>query len=339
MPHDILLVDDDPGTIQLIFGILADDATIRFATNGEDAVRLARVASPDLILLDAEMPGLSGLETCRLLRSEAALSDVPILFVTAHRDESIEVEGFQAGADDFIYKPINPRLLLARVQRQLRVKRMSDALRDNASIDALTGVANRRRFDELLAGEWRRARGARDPLALALLDVDCFSLFTDEYGHPAGEVCLRSIASALGKACLHPGDLVAHLGGGRFALLLPLTPSGGALRVARRALEAVESMRIPHAASLVAPFVTLSAGVACFGETSGYWRAASEPVTPGGSNDPPVQGLSDAASAALNQAKRAGGAQAYLVDLRESSTGELLGDLASAQCVKIRKRA
>ena len=150
MNENILLVDDDPAMIQLLARILAGVGNLRFATSGVDALQLARESVPDLILLDAEMPGMSGFQVLDALKAEPAMADVPVIFVTSHSDAAFEVAGFEMGAADFIAKPVNGRLVRARVNAQLRVKHMADILRLISTTDSLTNVANRRRFDESL---------------------------------------------------------------------------------------------------------------------------------------------------------------------------------------------
>src|SRR5580700_12049436 len=147
---DILLVDDDPDTIKVLRRILANSGELRFATNGADALRLAREAAPDLMLLDAEMPGFSGFQVFDALKAEPALADVAVIFVTSQSDAEITVSAFEMGAVDYITKPVNAALVLARVKTQLRVKHLTDELRRTATTDSLTGVASRRRFDESL---------------------------------------------------------------------------------------------------------------------------------------------------------------------------------------------
>jgi PleD family two-component response regulator len=135
-PH-ILLVDDDPGAIQLMGGILTNVAGLRFATNGKDALRLAGELVPDLILLDAEMPGMSGFQLLALLKSEPGLVDVPVIFITSHTEAGFEVSALEMGAADFIAKPFRSSLVLARVKTHLRMKRMTDELRRAVSDSAL----------------------------------------------------------------------------------------------------------------------------------------------------------------------------------------------------------
>jgi diguanylate cyclase (GGDEF)-like protein len=184
---------------------------------------------------------------------------------------------------------------------------MADELRNSARTDQLTGIANRRRFDEVLAGEWNRAHRSSDALAIILLDVDYFKRFNDSYGHVAGDDCLRRVAGALRDACLRPGDLVARYGGEEFGVILPDTPVSGAVCVAERLLEAVAQLAIPHSASSVAASVTISAGVAAYRPPDVYPR--SRRILTGEVNAPLVGQLLADADAALYAAKEAGRAR------------------------------
>src|SRR6202789_1005125 len=243
---NILLVDDDPGAIQLMGRILAGVGQLRFATNGRDALRLARDSAPDLILLDAEMPGMSGFELLRALKAESLLSDVPVIFITSHVETGFEVSALDLGAADFIAKPLRSSRVLARVRTQLRVKQMADELRRTATTDALTGVSNRRQFDLSLEGEWLRARRSGDPLSLLMIDVDHFKLYNDLYGHPKGDLSLRRVTQPLLSVCNRPADLVARYGGEEFMILLPQTPRFGAEHMAQQVLAAVAGFGIFH---------------------------------------------------------------------------------------------
>jgi diguanylate cyclase (GGDEF)-like protein len=330
MNDNILLVDDDPATIQLLGRILSELGDLRFATNGEDALRLARESAPDLILLDAEMPGMSGFQVCEALKAEPALADVPVIFVTSHSKPAFEVAGFESGAADFIAKPVSAPLVRARVKTQLRIKRMADELRWIATIDVLTGVANRRSFDESLEREWYRGRRSGDPLALLMIDVDHFKSFNDRYGRLAGDACLRSVAQALVGASLRTADLVARYGGEEFVVLLPQTPRGGAEHVARNVLAAVEALGIVHEASLTARHVTVSVGVACYDDDSECWvppSAALRFVDDLRERSSPID-LVRAADKALHCAKHSGRAQARVLDIADVDTPQLARDIA-----------
>ncbi len=303
------------GTIRLLGSILSGVGTLRFSTSGREALRLARDAVPDLILLDAEMPEMSGFEVCAELKADPAFASVPVIFVTSHQDEAFEIAGFEEGAADFIRKPVSPSLVLARVNTQLRMKRMADELRSSAVTDALTGVANRRRLSSVLEQEWSRARRAGDPLSLVIVDVDHFKLYNDRYGHPAGDICLVAVAQALVGACLRPADLVARYGGEEFALLLPQTQLLGAQRVAERALGAIERLAIPHEASLTRPHITVSGGVGCFVEPNP--QQGSRLPESGCKRVPSPDTLIEITDRALYAAKAAGRARICVADLAE----------------------
>ncbi len=257
----LLIVDDNPGMIQVAARLLEGLGSLKFATNGEAALAQMREAPPDLVLLDAEMPGMNGFQVCELMQQDPVLAEVPVIFVTGHSEAEFELKGLEAGAVDFIAKPIRGPLLLARVKTQLRIKGMQDQLRQWASIDGLTGIANRRTFDDTFAREWKRAARTGDALCLLMLDVDHFKRFNDHYGHPAGDACLRSVAQALRGVVRRPADLVARVGGEEFAILLPHTTGAGAEQVAADVLQAVRSLGIAHAKSSTAAWVTVSVGI------------------------------------------------------------------------------
>jgi len=319
MVDTILLVDDDPAMIRIMGRILSGLGTLRFATDGLGALQQARKHAVDLVLLDAEMPGMSGYEVCDALKADPDLRDVPVIFLTANSGIEFELRGFEQGAADFIAKPISEPLLMARVKTQLRIKRLNDELRRLSTIDALTELKNRRSFDESLAREWSRGLRGGDPISLLMIDIDHFKLLNDRYGHPAGDLCLRSLAQALPAACRRPADVVARYGGEEFAVLLPQTPREGAEHVATRVLDAVESLAIPHEGSPTASYVTASVGLASYaghrdrGVRSGSVPAFCPPSSPDSSD------LVQCADLALYAAKRGGRARAWRLDVVDMS--------------------
>jgi diguanylate cyclase (GGDEF)-like protein len=324
MDDSILIVDDDPSAIQVMRRILSDVGELRFATNGQDALRLMRESAPDLILLDAEMPGMSGFQLFETLKAHPELADVPVIFVTSHSEAGFEVSSLEMGAADFIAKPFRSGLVLARVRTHLRLKHAADTLRGIATTDSLTGVANRRRLDELLEREWRLARREGNQMSLLLVDVDHFKLYNDHYGRPKGDTCLRRLAHALVSLCRRPADLVGRSGGQEFMVLLPQTPRQGAEHTAQRILHAVEALRIPHKDSPTQSHVTVSIGIACYDEASVCWtnpgpanRLGGDVSAPGTAGD-----LVLAADKALSMAKRAGRAQMKLCDIGQPEASE-----------------
>jgi diguanylate cyclase (GGDEF)-like protein len=312
MKYNILLVDDDPGMIQVLARVLSGLGSMRFATDGETALAMARESVPDLVLLDAEMPNINGYKVCQTMKATPELADVPVIFITSHAHTDYEVAALALGAADFISKPICEPLLLARVKTQLRLKQAIDELRRISTVDALTEISNRRRFDELLEREWQRSLRASNPLALLLMDIDHFKLFNDRYGHPAGDACLHSVAAVLRDACMRPADDVARIGGEEFALLLPQTTLAGAEKVARRVMAGVESLAIPHESSPTAGHVTVSVGLAYFGNNCVRRMPHADPRFDDGiRRHDNASDLVKCADQALYAAKRAGRSQAW----------------------------
>ena len=264
----LLVVDDQPTNIQVLYRVFADDCQVFMATSGEQALHTAREEAPDVILLDVMMPDMDGYEVCRQLKQDSATRDIPILFVTAHHEAQEEARGLACGAVDFITKPIHPAVVRARVHTHLTLQRQTDVLKRLVFIDALTHAFNRRYFDERLAEEWGRAQRTGKPLGLILIDVDFFKQFNDVNGHQRGDDALRQVAQALQETILRPGDVVCRYGGEEFACLLPDTDLGGALQVAQRMKLAVRDLAIGHPASAVAQVLTISAGVAVRTPTS-----------------------------------------------------------------------
>jgi diguanylate cyclase (GGDEF)-like protein len=309
MECKLLLVDDNPAMIQLMARELSGFGELRFATRGELALQQVRGWHPDLILLDAEMPGMDGFQVCETVKADPELRDIPVIFVTGHDTPEAELHGLDVGAVDFIAKPISEPLLVARVRTQLRVKALTDELRRIATIDALTEVANRRSFDAVLEREWARGRRDGQPISLLLIDVDHFKRYNDRYGHPAGDTCLHAVAQALRRHLLRPADFVARYGGEEFAVLLPQTDDDGADLVAQRLLEAVSSLRIAHDGSDVAPHVTVSIGIASHLPASPGACAEATPPRPGAADGAGHLDLLRSADQALYAAKRAGRAR------------------------------
>ena len=256
----VLVVDDVPSNVQVLSRILKDEHEIYFATDGAKALELVQTQMPDLVLLDIMMPGMDGYEVCTRIKANPATRDIPVIFVSARGEVEDETRGLEVGAIDFITKPISPPIVKARVHNHILLKRQADTLRQLSFLDGLTGIANRRRFDEVLAREWRRCGRSRLPLSAVMIDVDRFKAYNDLCGHHAGDVCLRTIARVLAEQVRRPADLVARYGGEEFVCLLPETDPAGAARVAETLRAAVEGEGILHPDSPAGPHVTVSLG-------------------------------------------------------------------------------
>lgn len=257
----VLVVDDEITNIEIVSAALEDDYEISFALAGEQAIEIAHLSSPDLILLDVVMPGIDGYEVCRRLKRDSLLSDVPVIFTTSMDGAEAEVRGLSAGAIDYVTKPFQPVALRQRIGNHVQLKRARDALSDLAMHDPLTGLANRRLLEQRLQAELAQLGRDGGELALLLLDIDYFKRFNDTYGHPAGDHCLARVGSVLRDQMRRGGDLAARYGGEEFACILPHTGPAGAMAVADAIRSAVEALEIPHAASPVSPVVTVSIGV------------------------------------------------------------------------------
>lgn len=267
LPHSfnrpkLLIVDDQPINIRVLHELFREDCDVFMATSGEQAISVCQAQLPDLILLDVVMEGMDGHEVCRRLKVDPMTQDIPIIFITAQQQESDEVLGLELGAVDFISKPINTTIVRARVRTHLTLKLQSDLLRSMALIDGLTGVANRRKFNEDILADWRLCFREQKPLSLILVDVDYFKRYNDRYGHQAGDDCLKSVAQTLSATVRRPYDLVARYGGEEFACVLPNTFLSGAVEIAERMQERVRTLGIEHSASDVDRVLTISLGVA-----------------------------------------------------------------------------
>lgn len=258
----VLVVDDVAANIQILAEALRTEYRIRIASRGEDALRLAqRTPQPDLILLDVMMPDMDGYEVCRRLKEDERTQNIPVMFVTARDDAEAEEYGLRLGAVDYIIKPYRLPVVKARVRNHVALKQKTDLLERLALIDGLTGIPNRRNFDERFEVEWRRALRDGKSLALILVDVDHFKAYNDHYGHGAGDVCLRGVARTLLLRLGRPADMVARYGGEEFVVLLPETDLNGACRVAERMREQVWQLDIAHERA-DSGRVTISLGVA-----------------------------------------------------------------------------
>lgn len=259
----ILIVDDHPINIQVLYQAFSADYDVCMAISGKQALDVSHSQHPDLILLDVEMPDMNGFEVCEKLKASADTWDIPIIFVTAHIDEETETRCFNEGAVDFISKPINRNTVRARVKTHLLLKSQSDLLRQLVYLDGLTKVHNRRYFDERLEIEWKLANRNQTPLSLIMIDVDFFKKYNDLYGHQAGDNCLQQVAKIISDTLKRPTDLVARYGGEEFVCLLPDTLLTGAMSIAEDIRVRILAHNIPHVGSTIYPFVSISLGVCC----------------------------------------------------------------------------
>jgi diguanylate cyclase (GGDEF)-like protein len=256
----VLVADDDAVNRQVLGELLKPEYTVLLAKNGEQALELAARHSPDLILLDVVMPDMDGYEVLGRLRADPQTEHISVIFISGLDRPEDEANGLNMGASDYIAKPFNATVVTARVALHLQVVRQRRMLERLANIDGLTELANRRRFDEVFAAEWQRARAGSRPLSLALLDIDCFKQYNDQYGHPAGDRVLRSVARSAASFMRRPTDLAARYGGEELVMLMPDTDAAQAQHLVGCIRQAILELTIAHGASQVAPVLTVSVG-------------------------------------------------------------------------------
>ncbi|MCG8617231.1 MAG: diguanylate cyclase [Desulfobacterales bacterium] len=264
----VLIVDDERLNINILNDTLKHDYRIKVAVNGTQALeRAVSHPRPDIILLDIIMPDMDGFTVCRQLKSNPSTAGIPVIFITAKSEERDEIKGLELGGADFISKPIRPDIVRARVKTHVtallqkrQLERMHEKVLALSAIDGLTGIANRRRFDEFLIQEWSRSRRSGTPTGLLMMDIDHFKYYNDHYGHVAGDACLKRIAETVSAQVLRPPDMAARYGGEEFVCLLPDTGLSGVGKVGTGILEAVRALGLPHVTSPTAPMVTLSIG-------------------------------------------------------------------------------
>jgi diguanylate cyclase (GGDEF)-like protein len=246
------------------------------AVSGETAIELFRKDRPDIVLLDAILPDIDGFDIAQQLRAmEKGNEWTAIIFLTSMTNDEDLARGIEVGGDDYLTKPISEVVLKAKMRAMRRLVEMQRSLVDVTqklnvankklqritTIDGLTGIGNRRLFDDFAAREWRRCTRMKKPMSLIMIDVDHFKQYNDTYGHQEGDACLKAVAAQVARSAPRAGDLPARYGGEEFALILGETDLDGATWVANNICQQVADQQIPHSASLF-KHVTVSCGVA-----------------------------------------------------------------------------
>jgi diguanylate cyclase (GGDEF)-like protein len=243
----ILVVDDNRDNAEIIATRLRFRGyEVEQAGTGEAALSAIRNGSPDLVLLDIMLPDIDGFEICRSVKGDSTLPFIPIILVTARDSTEDKIAGFDAGADDYLTKPIMFSELEARVRSMLRIKRLRDELEAKnrelemlSIIDGLTGLYNHRHIHDVLREEFERAGRTGDQLSVAMLDLDYFKAVNDTYGHQAGDRVLQQLAEIL-RATAREMDRLGRYGGEEFLAVLPMTDTDGAEVFVDRVRAAVE---------------------------------------------------------------------------------------------------
>ena len=242
--NSLLIVDDEGVNLKILTHILGDDYTIYTASNGKSAIEKTKEYKPDLILLDIIMPEMDGYETLSVIREIGEIQMIPVIFITGLDSDEDEEKGLSLDAADYITKPFSSRVVKLRVRHQIQLLNQLRVIERLSLIDQLTGIPNRRSFDERLFVEWKQAIRGRTSISVLMIDIDKFKNVNDKYGHQQGDAILQLIANIFPRAFRRPADFAARWGGEEFVVLLPNTPLDGAVDIADKILADVAGMEI-----------------------------------------------------------------------------------------------
>jgi two-component system chemotaxis family response regulator WspR len=306
--------------VVLLVLVEEEDIEFHYCSDPNKAVETAVEVRPSIILQDLIMPEIDGYELVDAYRANEITSNIPVIVLSTKEDPTDKSLAFERGANDYLVKLPDRIELIARIrahsksyltqlqrdnafqalrQLQQELEESNEELQKLSCLDGLTGIANRRRFDEFINNECLRSSRENSSLSLILIDIDFFKPYNDNYGHLAGDGCLRKVATALSEVVHRPADLVARYGGEEFGVVLPATDVAGAVQVAESIAAKINKMKIPHQFSGVADYITLSMGVAS--------KVACENSSPTDLINLADQALYDAKESGRNQFKVSGG--------------------------------
>ncbi len=275
----VLIVDDSKVIRMLVAECISSlGHDVIHAKNGDECLACIEKTSVDLVLMDVEMPGMNGFQTTKAIREFKADDWFPIIFLTTKQDDDSFTSGILSGGDAYLNKPINPLRLQLTITAMERIYNMrlklqtaqkglvaaNKELEHLAMNDQLTGLANRRNFDDTLLSQFGLAKRNKSPLSVIICDIDFFKIYNDTYGHQQGDDCLAAVAKAIGEAPDRPTDKACRYGGEEFTLILPDTDLQGGLILAEKIRQAILNLNIPHEGSKVADCVSLSLGLATY---------------------------------------------------------------------------
>lgn len=305
-----VLIVDDQRSMRIVSASIVGQLghEVIEAGSGQEAIDICREQKVDLILMDVEMPDMNGFEATKVIRSEAP-TWFPIIFISAMTETSFFAEGIRSGGDIYLFKPIVREVLESMINAMHRIAKIQDELHSTkvkmellAHQDSLTGLVNRRGFDNAMELEVKHSVQDKSPLSLVMIDIDSFKNYNDHYGHQQGDECLAKVAQVLKKGACRPGDIVARYGGEEFCIILPGTRPEHAEIVVERIMASLKRMHIPHEKSVASDVVTISSGIA--------------ELLPGQS----LESLIESADQALYKAKEQGRNQ-YVSPITLASTG------------------
>ncbi|MEI6856809.1 diguanylate cyclase [Psychrilyobacter sp.] len=281
---NILIVDDTKANLISLEAILeGENLNILTVSNGNDALKMLLKIKIDIILLDVQMPGMNGFEVAELMRSNHKTKDIPIIFITAiNKEEEYIFKGYELGAVDYLYKPISNEILKSKVKVLVKLNEQTKIIEEKTRaleekiiqleliekklnhlirIDELTGVFNRRAFEEIFKLEWARTIRSKGSFSALMIDIDNFKNFNDTYGHLEGDECLKDVAQKINNTLRRITDQVARLGGEEFVVLLPETDLEGEKLIAEEIRKNIEDLQIVNEGVDTSKFITVSIGL------------------------------------------------------------------------------
>lgn len=255
----ILIVDDSPMQAAHLKDILDDEYEITIAQTAEEGLRQASKANFSLILLDVVMPGMDGFTLLKKLQEEIITQSIPVILITSLSDVESEQHGLILGAVDYIVKPFNHLIVKARVNTHVKLYNYRKQVEYQSQTDQLTGVANRRRHDQYSILKWNEAVRLQVPFSICMFDIDCFKVYNDTFGYPAGDKVIAAVAREVSSHLKRSTDFFARYGGEEFVAFLMGDSSEKAFKHLKKIREAVENLHIRQDPS-VSEWVTVSVG-------------------------------------------------------------------------------
>jgi diguanylate cyclase (GGDEF)-like protein len=255
----ILIIDDEEININILTEYLKSEYEVVCARNGESALNIIQEHEPNLILLDIVMPGMNGFEILKKIKNIPSIMSIPVIFITGSNDTEDEEKGLALGAVDYITKPFNPSIVKARINTHLKLSEYIITIEKQCMLDALTGLPNRRGFDNRMDIEWGRASREKTPLGMIILDLDNFKKYNDTYGHPQGDILLKVVSDIINNTIKRATDFASRWGGEEFVVLLPGTDKDGTLNVAEQIRINIKKAQVPFSDGSITN-ITVSCG-------------------------------------------------------------------------------
>lgn len=255
----ILAIDDSPVQAQLLKRILQEQYEVTTCLTAQDGMDAALKGEYSLILLDVIMPDMDGFAVLKALKEASKTKHTPVIMITGLTDVQNEEKGLVLGAVDYITKPFYPLIVKARVDTHIKLFHYQEQMRSQAMVDELTGVANRRSYEENSLLRWRDAIRLGLAFSVCMMDIDKFKVYNDTFGHPAGDRVLATVAKTASMCLRRSTDFFARYGGEEFVAIVVGHDANNAHKHMEQVRQAVEDLHIPHNPT-VSKWVTLSMG-------------------------------------------------------------------------------